>query len=635
MSTIMNSRRRVLWVLIPILLIGVALRLEFIRIYGLEPDELFTLGIAQNSAGYLMRNFLNTRIDIHSSLYSLGLHFWIKPAGISPIALRFPNVIGDVIAGAVMIAAARRLTGSRGALVVGALWAVNPLAISGVSLARGHSLMGSFAIIAWVCMMWAITRMDLARRQRGLLWVIFGICALAAGYLHAVGIFAMAGLLAAGGLVGLFRRRLDAIAAVILVGLGYLPYLILLVSQQNVRVVETRAPMLLPEIISFVAALLTSNQQYWSMWVLWALLLVVVIALVFAWRSSHRAWTAAVWITLGVYVACVVYQALGTSLFKARYFVFLAPFAVLGVGLGLMRVPSRLGRMAGLAILVMAAGLGLVEAHHPSVRDDFVAVAEFLESHAGAGDLVLVTTDYAEPVVDYYYDGPARVQGVAPWKNLSADEQQAVLDQAAGYETVWLVLHANLLADPEDALNGWFGERYPLRTEIYPTGASVYGYDVQPKFADLPPDVTPMDVIYDGKLALRGIQLYADSVLAADRRLHPPSGWIHVTLYWEVLVPGLAFEPRLRIENDLLEIWGVNILRGTETYLRYPTSTWQGGEIWRTDQDINLNPDAPRGSQKIVLQVFAADQPSAMVISEGSNAGFDWIVLDTIMVRRP
>jgi hypothetical protein len=78
----------------------------------------------------------------------------------------------------------------------------------------------------------------------------------------------------------------------------------------------------------------------------------------------------------------------------------------------------------------------------------------------------------------------------------------------------------------------------------------------------------------------------------------------------------------------------MNFTRGSETYYRYPPETWQPGQIWRTDLDINLNPLTPPGQQKIVLQVFDPGGTAAWHITDGTNAGNDWLFLQTIQITR-
>ena len=111
--------------------------------------------------------------------------------------------------------------------------------------------------------------------------------------------------------------------------------------------------------------------------------------------------------------------------------------------------------------------------------------------------------------------------------------------------------------------------------------------------SSLPPEAVPLDAVFDGRLKLRGYQVYQDAYTAEDSRMHPPSGWVHVTLYWEVTTPGVAFAPSLQVEDAIGQVWGIAFTRGSETLSRYPTVDWQPGQIWRSDADINLNPVTP------------------------------------------
>jgi hypothetical protein len=121
-------------------------------------------------------------------------------------------------------------------------------------------------------------------------------------------------------------------------------------------------------------------------------------------------------------------------------------------------------------------------------------------------------------------------------------------------------------------------------------------------------------------------------VARRDVRLHPPSGWIHVTLYWEVLQPGTPFEPRVQAEGDDGAMYGGPLRRGTETTAFFPPSTWEPGQVWRVDADLNLNPDMPPGDYKIVVR--AAGPDGAAWPLDGAPDGRDWLILDRVDVTR-
>ncbi|MCB0121452.1 MAG: hypothetical protein KDE58_04370, partial [Caldilineaceae bacterium] len=80
---------------------------------------------------------------------------------------------------------------------------------------------------------------------------------------------------------------------------------------------------------------------------------------------------------------------------------------------------------------------------------------------------------------------------------------------------------------------------------------------------------------------------------AHETIMHPPSGWVHVRLWWQATGP---------IHDDYIAsaevvgpegAWGVRLYRDNEALRRWPTSSWQPGTITRDEIDINLNPVTP------------------------------------------
>ena len=91
----------------------------------------------------------------------------------------------------------------------------------------------------------------------------------------------------------------------------------------------------------------------------------------------------------------------------------------------------------------------------------------------------------------------------------------------------------------------------------------------------------------------------------------------------------MAFEARPQVENEMSELYGATFARGTETFVMYPTTTWQPGQIWRADYDINLNPATPPGEYKIVIRVFAPGDARPWTTGDGETT---WVILDRVRI---
>jgi hypothetical protein len=107
-------------------------------------------------------------------------------------------------------------------------------------------------------------------------------------------------------------------------------------------------------------------------------------------------------------------------------------------------------------------------------------------------------------------------------------------------------------------------------------------------------------------------------VAAADEMLHPPSGWVHVRLWWEAVAPladnYVATAQMIGPEG----VWGDRLHRPTEALRFWPTTTWQPGEIVRDELDVNLNPVTPPGDYPIVIGVMdGSGQPLGTTVECG------------------
>jgi hypothetical protein len=108
-------------------------------------------------------------------------------------------------------------------------------------------------------------------------------------------------------------------------------------------------------------------------------------------------------------------------------------------------------------------------------------------------------------------------------------------------------------------------------------------------------------------LLLAACEITTPEVAARDERMHPPSGWVHVRLWWQAKGP---------IDSDYIAtvrmvgpegVWGDRLFRENETLRRWPTSSWQGADFWRDEVDVNLNPLTPAGTYPIVVGVMDAE----------------------------
>jgi uncharacterized membrane protein len=236
----------------------------------------------------------------------------------------------------------------------------------------------------------------------------------------------------------------------------------------------------------------------------------------------------------------------------------------------------------------------------PAAKEAWRQSVDYLAQHAGAGDGILIHPDWVRYPFQYYFKGPG--QTYAAFSTVTAETSlDGPLEGVVGdHPVIWLIQSHLEAPDPERRVEQWLAARYPLVTELYPPGIALKGYAPGYQLQQLPPEATPLELHFDKGLQLAGYQ--ADPIVSArDELFHPPSGWVHVTLYWTAAGPVTAdATPFVHLVGPQ-GIWGISLDRPSDALKLYPASRWQAGQIIRHDLDVNLNPATPPGTYQLVV----------------------------------
>ena len=311
-------------------------------------------------------------------------------------------------------------------------------------------------------------------------------------------------------------------------------------------------------------------------------------------------------------------QAKDATVFaETRYFIFLIPALCLAWAAGLdtiWRARPWLGRALAVSFMaVFLAALPALWSHDPALRrEDWRTAAQVVGRYATAQDVVVNHVNYTELAFARYYQGAAPRQ--APFGVALADESavEAGLDALTAADTLWLVLSHQEGVDPANLVRAWLGGRFPLVTELYPAGIAIRAYATQYRFTVLPATTSPVDGPGQagGAIRLAGCRLEPGPVAATDDAMHPPSGWAHITLYWQALAaPTTDHLARVRLGDADGGVWGESMARADSALHFYPMTRWQPGEIVRDDYDVNLNPRTPSGAYQAVVTLLEEDGP--------------------------
>ncbi|MDM8527913.1 glycosyltransferase family 39 protein [Anaerolineales bacterium HSG24] len=236
----------------------------------------------------------------------------------------------------------------------------------------------------------------------------------------------------------------------------------------------------------------------------------------------------------------------------------------------------------------------------PASKEAWRQSVTYLADHATPNHGILIHPDWVRHPFQFYFNGPgqtyAAFSDVDSSTNLDGPLQGVVSD----HPVIWLIQSHHDGPDPDRLVEQWFAVRYPLVTELYPPGIVLKGYAPGYQMSGLPPEPKLLDIQFDNGLQLVGYQA-DETARATDELFHPPSGWLHVTLYWSLTEPiptdQIPFVHLVGPEG----IWGISLDRATDALKLYPTSRWQVGQIIRHDLDVNLNPATPSGQYQLVV----------------------------------
>jgi 4-amino-4-deoxy-L-arabinose transferase-like glycosyltransferase len=223
-SSIQNSRH--LWLVTAVLLLAAGTRIIGAGGFPVWTDEGWSIWAASS---HQLDTILNVVAeDRHPPLYFLSLSAWSSLAGESRLALRFLSIAGGILTVAVTYQIGASVFGRRAGLYAALLLSVLGSAVYYSQEVRHYGWLALFTALTWLCFLRYLGKSE--RR----FWVAYVISMALMLYTQYFGVLA----LGVEALVGLFlwgaplRRKLKLIGAWGTAGLLYLPWLVVIATQQ-------------------------------------------------------------------------------------------------------------------------------------------------------------------------------------------------------------------------------------------------------------------------------------------------------------------------------------------------------------------------------------------------------------------
>lgn len=597
--------------LVAVLAAGAVLRLTHLNLHSLDLDETMSVWLAQKPTLELIRNTLNLAWDPHPPGYYLMLKGWMALAGSGEGAVRLLSALFGILMIGLLYLVGEHLFDRWTGLIAAGLGAINPLLVWLSQEVRMYMPAVTLALGSIYCLIRALDK------SVWYWWLGYALLALAACYSHL-----FASLLLPVAVVYIlirgWRSRIQWLWGALAVGAVaflYLPFAINAWSAgQAAPEINVYPRLELGEQIytllqSFTVRFLLNTPDW--LWV--PLLLLAAVVILGLWpeeeqpdRPPRIAWVLLLaWLVIPL-VAFLWINARRPA-FNPKYMAVITPALWLAAASGII----SLGRwrtwlvIPALIPILLLAGLGWRYVWNEAVlREDWRTAAGYVAEHATAADQVLVHLHYARVPFEYYYDGQAEVVAPLGSRPPAPEDLDELLSPYSQADVLWLVQAQEHYTDPQHVIERWFAERGPIVTEQYPTGMSIKAYALGYRLSSLPEAVQLAQVGFGSRLHLVGYQLDQTHLRPDSTRLHPPSNWIHLTLYWQVDQP-LEGELRTFVEmtDDQGGIWGGKLDQSHNVLNVYPPSLWQPGEVIRDDYDLNLNPVTPAGTYHIRVGV--------------------------------
>ena len=472
------------------LLMGIAVAIFAVLFLplSLRLDEAQSLWQTSHSIGSLLGTLSK---NVHVPLYHILLHEWQSLFGNSVLSARLLSLLFFLASIPALYGLSRYVYGRAVGLSAATFFAISPFMNWFSSETRMYTLLVLLTIASHY------TFLRLLKNPTPATWGLYGAVAVVGIYTH----YFFGLLLLSQGLFYLINYKKYSIRAfwflfstAALLVLAISPWLYLVFNSGAIG--EASALLARPTTIDFFNVFSNFFFGFQTDYVNSMLLSLWPFTVLFSFLAlrNHKAqprpetWYFFTTIVVPMTIALLISLFL-QPVFLSRYLILTLPaLLILTSRVISLYSPSIRAWSHALVGILMLSTLAL-QALNPQVpaNEDYKAVSMYLNQHARAQDIIVVSAPFTIYPVNYYYDGPARIITMPSWNryageamgSFSVEEANVTAENLKGsYQRVWLLLSYD--QGYESEVKRAFDERY-LRLEAHTIGPrlALYSYKLR------------------------------------------------------------------------------------------------------------------------------------------------------------
>ncbi len=667
-SPLIRKYKNYFWLIVA-LFVAFALRVAFLGAQSLWNDEGTSVALSSLSLEAIINGAAR---DIHPPLYYLLLHFWMPFVGNTEYATRFLSVIAGVLIVAVTYRVARAFFDEQVAVIAAFLTALSPFQAYYSQEARMYiwvTLWSAISVLAMAQMFTrnskfkiqnhALSEVEGSRRELRIanfelritnyelrIWLLYIAATLAALYTQYVGafivlaenlVFAIWWLVATRNTQHAIRSLVTWSISQLVIGLAFLPWY-LFAGGQLATWPSISEPLDLPTLLWRVLNVFSVGLTVDDGTAAGVALVFGIVFLIGWWRARKpRAdWgivTLILWTLVPIGAMYVI--SLSRPAYNPKFLLLATPAFLILVARGLARIhPGIFERGEAyprpaplLSYLFWAFSIVVAVGFFPSLenyyfnpryaRDDYRAIARFIDANERAGDGILINAPGQIDVVRYYRRGNQPLFLLPRMRPPDPTTTRADVDEMIGKtQRLFAIYWSTDQSDPQRIVETRLAERAFKARDEWRGDVRLAVYGSAPNARGAP---QTLDARFGDAIVLANYQLDSREVRTGDV--------LTLTLNWRVEQSPNA---RGKVFVHLLDANGQVVAQrdGEPVGDLRPTTTWRVGEIVADNYGIFIEPGIPPGAYRVEIGMYRADNGARLPVGGG-----DHLILGMVQVK--